>query len=267
MEYSGFAYLDSQQEYELDVGVLAGILISVLLIVVGVLASGQGIQYVSPGSLLIVLGGTFAATLVQFGIYDLKQASQAFRNILFNRVYLPEHRIHYLVDLAHSVRKDGLLVLEQAGEDAEDHFLRLALEITVDGQGADNVKRILENEQRSTADRHRRAINVFQTMGSYAPAMGLIGTLIGLIQLLGALDDPATVGPAMSVALVTTLYGAILANLVFLPIAGKLRNRSDEEGLIKKITIEGMIGISKNESPIVVEQRLQSFMPTGRSVF
>lgn len=264
MEYTGYAYFEDQ-EYELDVGVVAGIVISVLLIVAGVVASGKGVNYVSPGSLLIVLGGTVGATLVQFGVYDLKQSLTAFRNVLFNRVYLPEHRIHYLVDLAHAVRKDGILVLEQAAADAEDRFLRLALEIAVDGQGAENVKRILENEMRSTADRHRRAINVFQTMGSYAPAMGLIGTLMGLIQLLGSLDNPATVGPAMSVALVTTLYGAILANLVFLPIAGKLRNRSDEETMIKQITTEGMIGISKAESPIIVEQRLQSFMPVGRS--
>jgi len=139
--------------------------------------------------------------------------------------------------------------------------MRKAMEITSDGQDASTIKRILETEMRASHQRATRAVQVFQTMGTFAPALGLIGTLIGLIQMLGALGDPSSVGPAMAVALTGTFYGAVLANLLFLPIAGKIKMQEEEDLLVKAITVEAMVSLSRQEGSIVMEQRLQSFLP------
>jgi chemotaxis protein MotA len=137
----------------------------------------------------------------------------------------------------------------------------MGLEISADGQPAEDIKRILETELITSNERAGRVVQVFQTLGQFAPAMGLIGTLVGLIQMLAVLDKPGSIGPAMSIALLTTLYGAVLANLVFIPIAGKLRNRCAEEALVKALTIEGVLSLGRQESAIVVEQRLRSYLP------
>jgi len=132
--------------------------------------------------------------------------------------------------------------------------------VTVDGQSPDDIRRILDNEISASFENGSRSVAVFETMGGYAPAMGLIGTLIGLVQMLEALGDASTVGPAMSVALLTTLYGAILANMFLLPVAGKLNNRIREEILIKQITVDGLMSVARDENPIMLEQRLQSYI-------
>jgi chemotaxis protein MotA len=150
-------------------------------------------------------------------------------------------------------------MLESEAAATPDSFLRLGLEVTVDGQKPEDVKRILQNEMRVANERSWRSVQVWETMGNFAPAMGLIGTLIGLIQMLGALQDAATVGPAMSLALVATLYGAVSANLLFFPIAGKLRHAAHEKSQIKEVTLEALISIASSESPVMLEQRLQSF--------
>ncbi|MCB0339683.1 MAG: motility protein A, partial [Bdellovibrionales bacterium] len=249
------------EERNLDAGVVGGIALSLILLFVAALAGGNFARFINPVGLLIVVGGTFGATLVTYSLYDINQAWRAFKEAVFLKEFHPLERIVYLVELSQLVRREGLLVLEEHAQEAQDPFLAKGLEITVDGHTPDSVKRILENEIRTSHERERKGVNVFQTMGTYAPAMGLIGTLIGLVNLLGSLDDPAQVGPAMSVALMTTLYGAILANLIFLPIAGKLRLRSDEEAKVKAITVEGILALGREENPLLMEQRLQSFLP------
>ena len=249
------------QGREIDRGIVIGIAVSFFLISVGVAYGGSALNFIDPQGLLIVMGGTIGGTMVNYSVYDLRQAWLAFKTILFTKAEHAPERIGHLVGLSHLVRQNGLLVLEREARSTDDTFLRKALELTVDGQQTADVRRILETEMRTSNDRSARAISVFETMGNYAPAMGLIGTLIGLIRMLTSLDNPATVGPAMSVALVATFYGAVLANLVFLPIAGKLKNRNEEQALVKAITIEGITSLGKQENPIVIEQRLQSFLP------
>ncbi len=244
-----------------DRTVLAGIALCVVLLSVGVVLAGKVKNFIDPSSFMIVMGGTLGATLIHFPLYDVIRAWHAFKDIIFVRYNHAPERIKYLVDLATEVRKDGILILETEAKKTEDRFLIRAFELTVDGQSNADIKRVLETEMRSSYDRASRAIQVFQTMASYAPALGLIGTLVGLIQMLSSLEDPATVGPAMSIALVTTLYGALLANVVFLPTAGKLKNRADEESLVRAVTLEGILAIGNQENPIVVEQRLVSFLP------
>jgi chemotaxis protein MotA len=247
---------------ELDRGVVGGIGLALVFIVGGLAIGGGASTFFNVASLLIVLGGTCGATMANFSRLDLERTWVTLQQTLLERESEPHERIGYLVALSQEVRQDGVLVLEQAEHSASDTFLRKGLELAADGSAPADLRRILEIESRIYAEKAGRAVQVFETMGAYAPAMGLIGTLIGLIQMLGALQNPATVGSSMAEALVTTLYGAVLANLFFLPIAGKLRNRTEEDFLVKSLTIEGLVSILNRENPLVVEQRLQSFLPS-----
>lgn len=245
----------------IDRGILLGALISFALIGAGIIFSGQWLTFLNPAGLLIVLGGTYGATLIHFSAADMRAAWASLRRVLTPSDIEPIDRISYLVELAQRVRQNGILVLEDEAAQTDDPFLRLSLEVAVDSAQHPDLRRILETEIRTSHDRASRAVHVFETMGNYTPAMGLIGTLIGLIRMLSALHDPASVGPAMAIALVTTFYGAFFANVIFLPLAGKIRNRNEEEALIKSITVEGVLSLEKQESAVVLEQRLQSFMP------
>jgi chemotaxis protein MotA len=171
----------------------------------------------------------------------------------------PQERIEYLMALSQQVKERGILILEEHATEGNDDFLRLGLTLVVDGHNVEEARRILTTEMRTSTDQAWRSVQVWETMGNFAPAMGLIGTLIGLIQMLGALQDPTTVGPAMSMALVATLYGSISANLIFFPIAGKLRLLAHEREQSKHITLEGLMSIAQRENPMILEQRLRGF--------
>lgn len=246
---------------EIDRGVIRGAALAAVLIILAVALGGHWLSFFDLPGLLIVTGGTFGATLVNFSELDLRRSWIALNQTLRVPGTEPRERIKQFVALAQRIRQDGMLVLEKASERTPDHFLKKALDLAVDGQSAVEVRRILDIEMKTSSERMARAVQVFETMGNFAPAMGLIGTLIGLIQMLGALEDPGAVGASMSVALVTTLYGAILANLVFLPLSGKIRNRGEEDLLVHALTIEGIVSLINNENSIMVEQRLQSFIP------
>jgi chemotaxis protein MotA len=245
----------------MDRGVLAGWGIALVLVGLGVVLSGRALGYLDPAGLALVGGGTFGAALIHFSWEDMRRAWLEFRRVLFAEERNPADRILYLIGLAGAVRDHGLLTLDRESRRSRDPFLQLALELAAEGEEIQDLARILETELRTADDRSGRAVQLFQTMGGYSPAMGLIGTLIGLIQMLGNLNDTASIGPAMSLALVATLYGAVLSNFIFLPIAGKIRTRADEDALVKAITIEGVVSLARQESPVVLEQRLRMFMP------
>lgn len=249
------------EDREIDRTVVLGIGMALALIALAVALGGEILRFFDPLSLMIVLGGSLGATLTSFSVHDLGYAWQSFRSVFFTKVFYPLERANYLIELAQAVKRNGLLVLDEEANRVEDPFLRLALQITVDGQSQEDTKRILENEMRTSQEKAYRAVQVFETLASYAPAMGLIGTLIGLIQMMGTLNDPERVGPAMALALVATLYGAMLANLVFMPVAGKLKNRSEEALLVKNITLEGVLSLAKQENALILEQKLLSFLP------
>ncbi len=250
------------QSRPLDTGVVTGAIAGAFLILVTIIASGKALSFINPLGLIMVLGGTFAATMIQFSISEMHQAWLGFRSILYAREEAILERILYFVDLSKKIRREGLLVLDIEATKTKDLYLAKALEITVDGTDPDTIRRVLETEIRTSIEQQLRAVSVFQTMATYAPAFGLIGTIIGLVGLLGSLNSPEAVGPAMSIALMTTLYGALLANLIFLPVAGKLKMRSEEDALISSITIEGVLCIARQDNPIVIEQKLQSFLPS-----
>jgi len=242
-----------------NTSLIVGLSISIGLVALGALFGGNPLTFVSAEGILLVMGGTLASTLIQFSTKDIRNALRAARAVLFLSPEEPSDRISYLVDLSRRVKDQGLLILEHEASRTADPFLRLGLELTVDGQAPEEISRILQREMRTSNDQAWRSVQVWETMGNFAPAMGLIGTLIGLIQMLGALQDSLAVGPSMSMALVATLYGSVAANLLFFPIAGKLRVVAQEREQSKQITIEGLMSIARLENPMMLEQRLQSF--------
>ena len=243
-----------------NTSLIIGISISIGLVVLGALFGGNPLTFVSVEGVLLVLGGTFASTLIQFSTKDIRNAVQAARSVLFLPSEAPTDRISYLVDLSRRVKDLGVLILESEASRVADPFLRLGLELTVDGQPPEEISRILQREMRTSNDQSWRSVQVWETMGNFAPAMGLIGTLIGLIHMLGSLQDASAVGPAMSLALVATLYGSVAANLFFFPISGKLRIVAQEREFSKDITLEGLLRVARLENPLMLEQRLQSFV-------
>jgi chemotaxis protein MotA len=229
------------------------------------LATGTARQYLDIPSVALVLGGTIGATLLQYSVADIHHCVRSLIASFQQPIPSPFERAQLIVELAHSVREHGLLTLEHAALRSEDHFLRSGLRIAADGDRMNDLRPLLENEMYRAEDRLEHAAGVLTAMGGYAPAMGLIGTLIGLIQMLSSLKDPSLVGPSMSLALVSTLYGALAANICFLPLAGKLRARNQQETLLRRVTIEGVCGLSSLESPILLTQRLRTYL-VGTSI-
>lgn len=244
--------------------VVVGIVSSLLLVLIGISASGDAAAFFNLPSLLIVLGGTTGATIAHYTFDDLRATRTALARLLAGEPEHPEARAAFLARLARTVRQEGAMVLESQAQRTRDPFLRKALEVTCDGQHPDEIRRMLDLELQLQMGRAERAEQVMETMAGYAPAMGLIGTLIGLIQMMGSLTQPALIGPAMAVALVTTFYGAILGNMVCQPLAGTLRRRRSEQQVLHAMVIEAMVSIARQEAPVVLDQRLTGFVPSSQ---
>ncbi len=242
-----------------DRSLLVALLLISLLGILSIASSSTVLGFFNPFGLCIVIGGTFAAALIQYSQADLQYALESAKRALFDLSATPLERMDYLKQLAQAVKRNGLIVLDREADMVRDPFLRFALEVAADGQPVEEIRRLLELEIQASRDRAERAADVFETMAIYSPAMGLIGTLLGLVEMLGNLQDAATVGPAMSVALLTTLYGAIIANFICAPMAGKLRNIVAEQATLKRLTLEGVACLRREESPVILEQKLQSF--------
>ncbi|MCB0344648.1 MAG: motility protein A [Bdellovibrionales bacterium] len=244
----------------LDYGTIAGAIAAFGLVFLAIYLGGGIESFVDVKALLIVLGGTIGATLINFPLDDFVRAVSGLKTAFFPDTKSEMQRVRKILELSRKVRADGSLAIEGEVYSEPDAFLRKCIELIVDGTDKEEIRQILEIELSFLEERHRRGAQLFQTMGGIAPAMGLIGTLIGLVQMLQNLNDPTQIGPAMAVALLTTFYGAVFANLVFLPIAGKLRSRSEEEFLVKEMTIEGITGVASGINPRMIEARMLSFL-------
>jgi len=243
----------------MDIATVIGLIVGILLILAAIFMGGSIILFINPPSVLIVVGGTLSTVLIRFGLSDVINAFKVAKKAFTVRLSFPSEIIREIVNLANIARKNGLIVLEQ--QPIEDPFLKKAIMYCVDGHEAEFIDEVLKKEVNLTVERHELGQKTFSSMGDAAPAFGMIGTLIGLVQMLANMDDPAAIGPAMAVCLLTTLYGAILGNLVFLPIADKLALRSQEEERNRKLIIEGVMGILKGLNPRVMEEFLQTFLP------
>lgn len=245
----------------MDIATVAGILAGFGLLV-GTIATGEGaLAFVHLPSMMIVFGGSVAATLVNFPmdqfIPTLKVAAKAFTKQKTAGLEIVEK----FIELSQLARRDGILALDRALKDVDEPFMKDGLEMAVDGTEPETIRDIMETEVQSLLERHKIGQGIFTALGTYAPAFGMIGTLIGLVQMLRNLDDPSSIGPSMAIALITTFYGAVLGNLVYLPMAGKLKNKSSQEVIAKRMIIEGVLSIQKGVHPKNLERKLMNFMP------
>jgi chemotaxis protein MotA len=215
--------------------------------------------YLDVSSLLIVVGGTLGALLLAFPFQDVKEALRAARLVISPRPRGNTATVDLLARLSKKARRDGLLSLEAAAESTDDEFLAGGLRMMVDGQDAASVESVLFDSIEKTADRHARRVRFWESIATYGPGMGLIGTLIGLVKMLDTMgDDPLSIGPSMALALLTTLYGAYIANVIGTPIATKLRVRSEEEIAHKELVASGLLSILSGENPRFMVERLNA---------
>ena len=247
----------------MDIASLIGIILCFGMILFGII-SGAGVgalpRFVDPGSLLITLGGSFFAVMAQYTIPEFIRALKSFTLIFkLSEFDLPEV-IRKIIDLSNIARKEGLLALEEASAELDDEFLRKGVLLIVDGTDPELVRGILETEMNSIETRHKRNIGFWNDLGGMGPAWGMIGTLIGLINMLEDMNDPTTIGPSMALALITTLYGSMLANWIAIPVVGKLNSKNSAEMVIKEVMIEGLLSIQAGENPRVIEEKLKSFL-------
>ncbi|NRA36920.1 MAG: MotA/TolQ/ExbB proton channel family protein [Planctomycetes bacterium] len=244
----------------MDIATIIGMLLGI-----GLLLSGIGpsnLQYfIDPPSMIMVVGGTMASILINYPLRIVLAVMGVVKNtVLFQEADLSAD-IERMVDFASVARRDGLLALEEKLEDLNDPFLLRGIQMIIDGVAPESVKAIMEIELLQMHARHISGKGVVDALGAAAPAFGMVGTLVGLVLMLQNLDDPAALGPGMAVALITTFYGAVMANLFFLPWAGKLDTRGKEELLAKQVMIEGVLAIQAGENPNVIKERLTGFLP------
>lgn len=238
-----------------------GIVAGLLMIGLAILVSGASLgAYVDIPSVLITVGGAVCATIVNFPLHRLMETAKVVKVAFVQRLEDPGEIIRRMVGFAEKARREGLLALEESVDKINDPFLKKGVQLVVDGTDPALVKDILETDLAFLEDRHKQGAKVVVALAQYAPAFGMIGTLVGLIQMLRKIDEPSKIGPAMAVALITTLYGAMLAYLVFTPIAGKLELRSSEEVLRKEMTLEGILAIQSGDNPRIVEEKLRAYL-------
>lgn len=244
----------------MDVTTIIGLLVGIGVVVSGILQDGSIMNFASLSSFLIVLGGTLAAVFACFPLSSLKNIGKHFKIIMQGKSFQPEPLIESLVEMAQIARKNGLLALEEKANELEDPFYKRSIMLIVDATEAEKVKEMLEAELESMAARHDEETAIYEKGAAFAPAFGMVGTLIGLINMLKSLnlDDGGSdaLGENMSVALITTLYGVMLANLFFTPIAQKLQIRNSEEIIYRQIIIDGVLGIQAGDNPKSLKESL-----------
>ena len=246
----------------MDLATLIGLIGAFGVVISSILLGGSAGNFVNTPSLLVVLGGTFLVTMMKFSLGSFLSATKIAVKAFIYRPTSAEELIENAVELAKTARQGGLLALEDA--EVPDDFMKSGLALLVDGHPADVVRSMLTKDLQMTLKRHSDGQDIFKAIGDVGPAMGMIGTLIGLVQMLSNMDDPKQIGPAMAVALLTTLYGAILANMVALPIADKLAVRSREENNSKSLIIDALLGIQAGQNPRVIENMLQTYLPRSK---
>lgn len=251
----------------MDIASLIGLVLCLALtlwaIISGAGVSGLINNFVDGQSVMITLGGAFGAVLASNSLKDFIGGLKSFTLIFKSPTLNTPDMIQKIIDLSNVARKEGLLSLEEAASDLDDQFMKKGILLIVDGTDPELVRAIMETELTSIEGRHKKKITFWENVGSMGPAWGMIGTLVGLVNMLQNMDDASSIGPAMSVALLTTLYGSLLANWICSPVANKLKANNAAEMMVKEITIEGLLSIQAGENPRVIEEKLKSFLAPG----
>lgn len=240
-------------------GLVAGT--ALLLLAIAIAPGSSFGAFIDIPSAAVVVGGAIAASFIAF-----PGAAMLLFPKVIKKVFMPKQQemapvIAQLVEFAEVARRDGILALEAKTEEIEDPFILLGVQMAVDGTDVELMEQILRTEMEAVASRHKNGKSLMDTVGRYAPAFGMIGTLMGLIIMLGNMDDPEAIGPGMAVALITTLYGAVVSNLFFLPFADKLAYYSKQEFQVREVIVKGLIAIQEGDNPRVIEQKLNTFLP------
>jgi chemotaxis protein MotA len=253
----------------LDLASLLGIVMCAVVVVYGILVGQSGIEvllnFYDVPSIFITIGGSLACVLTMApspkGLFDnLKSFGLVFKKLPSNE----EETIRTIIDLSNVARKEGLLALEEAANNIDDEFLKKGVLLIVDGTDPELVRSILETELDCIEARHSSVVGFWDAWSAMGPAWGMIGTLIGLINMLKKMDDPKSIGPNMAVALVTTFYGSMIANWICIPVASKLKANNAQEIMIKEVMVEGLLSIQAGENPRVIEEKLKSFLSPAR---
>ncbi|MFY8274146.1 flagellar motor protein PomA [Pseudoalteromonas sp. SSDWG2] len=246
----------------MDLATIIGILGAIGFIVMSMVLGGDlGMFYNTP-SVLIVFGGSLFIVLSNYTLGQFFTIGKVAAKAFAFKIESPEELIEKAVELADSARKGGFLALEEA--EISNKFMRKGIDMLVDGHDADVVRATLQKDISLTSTRHEQGAGLFKALGDIAPAMGMIGTLIGLVAMLSNMDDPKAIGPAMAVALLTTLYGAFLANVIAIPIQAKLELRKDEEELNQRLILDAILGIQDGQNPKVIEGILKNYLAESK---
>lgn len=248
----------------MDIATIIGLILGALVVVGSVALGGSAAMFINIPSVLVVIVGSVAAVLIAFPLSSVLRMPGVMKNAFFAKPLDLMALIEELVRYAEIARRDGILSLENHTENMSDEFIVQGVRMAVDGTDPELIEQIMEIDLDNLLERHTTGKATLDAMGRYAPAFGMIGTLIGLVSMLGNMEDPSGIGAGMAVALLTTLYGAVMANVVFLPLADKLALRSNEEALAKTIIIKGVMSIQAGDNPRVVDSKLKTFLPAAR---
>lgn len=246
----------------MDLATLIGLLGAFGIVIYSMLSGGDIGMFVNAPSLLIVLVGSLFVVLMKFNLSQFLGAIKVAIKAFSFKLTPPEDLIEEVVALADEARKGGLLALE--GKEVSSRFLNKGIQLLVDGHDPDVVKTLMWKDLKQSMERHEWGAKIFTALGDVAPAMGMIGTLIGLVAMLANMDDPKSIGPAMAIALLTTLYGAMFANMVALPVADKLELRRTEEGIVKAMVIDALLAIQAGQNPRIIDSMLKAYLPESK---
>ncbi len=248
----------------MDLASIIGIVACAGMVFLGIVTGDQGVaglgNFYDLTSIIITLGGTACSVLISYTIPNFLNALKAFKIGIKAPKNNDAETIKNIIDLSNVARKEGLLALEEAANSLEDQFMKKGVLLIVDGTDPELVRAIMETELACVETRHKKVIGFYESLAAMGPSWGMIGTLVGLVNMLKNLSDISSVGPNMAVALLTTLYGSLLANWICIPISGKLKYNNDMEIMLKEVMIEGLLSIQAGENPRVIEEKLKSFL-------
>ncbi|NQV47732.1 MAG: MotA/TolQ/ExbB proton channel family protein [Rhodospirillaceae bacterium] len=256
-----------RKKSSIDLATIVGLLCGFGLILTAIIMGGDALSFINPPSILIVVGGTFAVTTMCFTINEMIRTGGVIGKTFFYSSRDPSDAAIQVLQVAELARRQGVLSLQGVLDSLRaEPFLHKGMLMVVDGTPGEEVEIIMRRDLNATRQRHHKSSSVLRKAAEFAPAMGLIGTLIGLVQMLGNLADPSTIGPAMAVALLTTFYGAVLANMVFSPMASKLERNSNEEAMVNTVYMMGAASIGRQENPRRLEMLLNSILPPAKRI-
>jgi len=244
-----------------DIASLVGLIMGFLMLVYGIISNHADLMtYLNFPSAVITFGGAVFATMLSYSMKDFLNSIKSIKLIFKTSPLNTSEMIKSIIELSNVARKEGLLSLEEAAADLDEPFLKKGILLIVDGTDPDLVRGIMETELVSIEARHKTVISFWEALASMGPAWGMIGTLVGLVNMLNNMSDPSKIGGDMAVALITTLYGSVLANWLCTPVAGKLKAQNTQEMQLKEIMVEGLLSIQAGENPRVIEEKLKSFL-------